>query len=142
MARIGTYTLATSPISGADKLVGTETTNNDATKNFSVQEVSDFVKPYKVYVALLTQSGTNPPVAIELENTLGTITFGYQSSGVYTVNSSGLFTASKTWTNPTLKDNTNLQLSMYRNTSSLLYLVDADGDNGLLETSIEIRVYP
>lgn len=142
MARIGTYTLATSPISGADKLVGTETTNNDATKNFSVQEVSDFVKPYKVYVALLTQSGTNPPVAIVLENTLGTITFGYQSSGVYTVNSSGLFTASKTWTNPTLKDNTNLQLSMYRNTSSLLYLVDADGDNGLLETSIEIRVYP
>jgi hypothetical protein len=142
MARIETYNLAASPIAGADKLIGTDSANNNETKNFSVQEVSDFVKPYKVYVALLTQSGSNPPVAIELENTLGTITFGYQSSGLYTINSSGLFTASKTWTNPTLKDNVNLQLSMYRSTSSLLYLVDADGDNGLLETSIEIRVYP
>jgi hypothetical protein len=142
MARIETYNLAASPITGADKLIGTDSANNNDTKNFSVQEVSDFVKPYKVYVALLTQSGTNPPVAIELENTLGAITFGYQSSGIYTINSSGLFTASKTWTNPTLKDNVNLQLSIYRNTDSLLYLVDADGDNGLLETSIEIRVYP
>jgi hypothetical protein len=143
MARIETYNLAASPIAGADKLIGTDSANNNDTKNFSVQEVSDFVKPYKVYVALLTQSGTgNPPTAIVLENTLGAITFGYQSSGVYAVNSSGLFTASKTWTNPTLKDNVNLQLSIYRNTDSLLYLVDADGDNGLLETSIEIRVYP
>ena len=29
------------------------------------------VKPYKVYIALLNQSGTNAPVAIVLENTLG-----------------------------------------------------------------------
>ena len=43
MAKIGTYTLASSPISGADKLVGTETTNNDATKNFTIQEISDFI---------------------------------------------------------------------------------------------------
>jgi len=112
----------------------------------SNKAVADYVNssgsPYKVYTALLTQSGTSAPTAIELENTIGAITFGYSSSGVYTVNSSALFTASKTWTNPTLKDNTNLQLSMYRNTDSLLYLVDANGDNGLLETSIEIRVYP
>lgn len=141
MAKIETYNLASSPISGADKLIGTDSANNNDTKNFSVQEVSDFVKPYKVYTALLTQSGANPPTAIVLENTLGTITFGYQSSGVYTVNSSGLFTANKTWTNPTLKDNVNLQLSMYRNTSSTLFIIDSDGDNGLLETSIEIRVY-
>jgi hypothetical protein len=141
MAKIQTYNLAASPIAGADKLIGTDSANNNETKNFSVQEVSDFVKPYRVYVALLTQSGSNPPTAIELENTLGPITFGYISSGLYAINSSGLFTANKTWTNPTLKDNVNLQLSIDRNTSSLLYLVDADGDNGLLNTSIEIRVY-
>jgi hypothetical protein len=98
-------------------------------------------RPYKVYTALLTQYGTNAPTAAVLENTIGTITFGYQSPGNYTVNSSALFTANKTWTNLTNKDNATLPLSMYRNTDSLLFLIDANGDNGLLETSIEIRVY-
>jgi hypothetical protein len=85
---------------------------------------------------------TGAPVVTVLENTIGNIWFTYSSSGIYMVNSSALFTASKTWTNPTIKDNINLPLSMFRNTDSLLYLIDANGDNGLLETSIEIRVYP
>jgi hypothetical protein len=42
------------------------------------------VKPYKVYSALLTQSGTDAPVATILENTLGyDITWGYIGIGVY-----------------------------------------------------------
>jgi hypothetical protein len=40
---------------------------------------------YKVYTALLTQTGTDAPVAIVLENTLGyNITWGYDNVGVYT----------------------------------------------------------
>lgn len=40
--------------------------------------------PYKVYSALLTQSGTNAPVATVLENTLGYgITWEYLNVGVY-----------------------------------------------------------
>ena len=40
---------------------------------------------YKVYTALLTQSGTDAPVATVLENTLGyNITWGYSNVGVYT----------------------------------------------------------
>ena len=50
---------------------------------------------YRVYTALLTQSGTNPPVATILENSLGNITFGYTSAGNYTINSLGLFELSK-----------------------------------------------
>jgi hypothetical protein len=63
MARIETYVRAASPISGADKLIGTDSANNNETKNFTIQEISDFVGlgPYKVYTALLTQSGGDNP---------------------------------------------------------------------------------
>ena len=40
--------------------------------------------PYKVYTALLTQNGNNPPVATELQNTLGvTVTYQYTITGYY-----------------------------------------------------------
>ena len=43
-----------------------------------------FTSPYKVYSALLTQFGTNPPVATVLENTLGdTLVWSYNIQGVY-----------------------------------------------------------
>jgi len=42
-------------------------------------------RPYKVYTALLTQSGTDAPVAKVLENTLGTVTFIYEGTGLYRV---------------------------------------------------------
>lgn len=42
------------------------------------------VAPYKVYTALLTQTGTSAPVATVLENTLGvTPVWSYLSTGVY-----------------------------------------------------------
>lgn len=41
---------------------------------------------YKVYTALLTQSGTNAPVATVLENTLnGNVTFSFISTGIYEI---------------------------------------------------------
>jgi hypothetical protein len=51
---------------------------------------------YKVYVALLTQSGTNAPVAIELQNTLGVISWNYAGVGRYTANAASLFPLGKT----------------------------------------------
>jgi hypothetical protein len=45
MSKISTYTNAPSPLSGSDKLIGTETGGivENATKNFTVQELADFV---------------------------------------------------------------------------------------------------
>lgn len=41
---------------------------------------------YKVYTALLNQSGTNAPVATVLENTLnGNVTFSFISTGIYEI---------------------------------------------------------
>lgn len=43
MAKIETYPAAPSPVSGADKLIGTDSVNDNATKNFSVEEIFNFV---------------------------------------------------------------------------------------------------
>jgi hypothetical protein len=53
---------------------------------------------YKVYTALLTQSGTNAPVATVLDNTLGeVITFEYVAVGNYNIiSASGIFLQNKT----------------------------------------------
>ena len=53
---------------------------------------------YKRYVALLTQSGTDAPVATVLENTLGgTVVWTYDSEGTYIATLAGVFTENKTW---------------------------------------------
>ena len=54
---------------------------------------------YKVYTALLTQSGTDAPEAIVFENTLGgTVTWTYEDVGLYLATCSGCFTENKTMT--------------------------------------------
>jgi hypothetical protein len=53
-------------------------------------------RPYKVYTALLTQSGTSAPVATVLENTLGgTVVWSYFGVGQYVGTLIGAFTTSK-----------------------------------------------
>lgn len=52
---------------------------------------------YLVYTALLTQSGTDAPVATVLENTLGgTVVWSYLSTGSYIGTLTGAFTDNKT----------------------------------------------
>lgn len=156
MAKIESYGTAGSPISGSDKLVGTETTNNNATKNFTVQEVSDFIRPYKVYAALLSQSGSDAPVVKILENTLGNITFAYNGIGLYDINSNELFTENKTytvlqvWGDDQVTSRTaittweNSSLLTLRNLSLSGDPTDGIGNDNAIAfflTSIEIRVY-
>lgn len=55
-------------------------------------------RPYKVYTALLTQSGTDAPTAIVLENTLGgAIVWTRSSDGVYVGTLAGAFVTNKTF---------------------------------------------
>lgn len=148
MAKIETYNLASSPISGADKLIGTDSANNNDTKNFSVQEVYDFVKPYKVYVALLNQSGTDAPTAIVLENTLGAnIVWTYNGVGQYTGTLSGAFTSNKTVCFATLGNwntfvtNVALERTNNNSVSLLTFLPNDNTYNEFNNLSVEIRVY-
>jgi hypothetical protein len=105
------------------------------------------IKPYKVYTALLSQSGTSAPTAIVLENTLGTITFTYTGIGQYQINSAGLFTLDKTLLFIQGSSDGDINSAyildkLYYNTSSIINCITSGVTNGMLnKTSIEIRVY-
>jgi len=100
MAQIISYPTAT-PAS-ADYLVGSQKTTSGApinpTKKFLLSSVVQVGLGYKVYTALLSQTGVGVPTAVELKNDTGaTMTYTRSGPGVYVVTaSSGIFTANKT----------------------------------------------
>jgi hypothetical protein len=101
-------------------------------------------RPYKVYTALLTQSGINAPTVIVLENTIGDIVWNYSTTGEYTGTLVNAFTEDKTflfgYILPTsvIKIERNIVDQINVGTSTDLGVKT----NGLLNnTSIEIRVY-
>jgi hypothetical protein len=72
---------------------GTEPLVADRTKRIQltniVAPIVPSALPYKVYTALLTQSGTSAPVATVLENTTGsTMIWVRENTGYYSLNSS------------------------------------------------------
>lgn len=74
---------------------GTRTVVADASGNLSASATS--TSTYKVYTALVTQSGTSGPTATVLENTLGgTVVLSRVSAGQYKATLTGAFTANKT----------------------------------------------
>lgn len=100
---------------------------------------------YLVYTALLTQTGTNAPVATVLENTLGgTVVWSYDDTGVYVGTLTGAFPADKTvvFGQPRLVSSGEYA-SAYRDNDNMITVEVNDGaDNRLSNYSIEIRVYP
>ncbi|MCP4991780.1 MAG: hypothetical protein GY928_38680 [Colwellia sp.] len=85
------------PVVG-DYLVGTQISSSNATRNFTVGDVVNAGLGYKVYTALLTQTGVSDPVATVLKNnTTATLTWTRTAAGKYTVTAdSSIFTANKT----------------------------------------------
>ena len=75
--------------SGIESITGDFVDNSDP-----LNPIIEDPRPYKVYSALLTQTGTSNPTATVLENTLGqTITWSYNGVGAY--NSSDITTATQ-----------------------------------------------
>ena len=101
----------------------------------------DATKPYKVYTALLSQSGTNAPVATVLENNLGgTIVWTRTSAGLYTGTLAGVFTANKTWTSIT-STATGTVTGAVRTSVDAVTVATSSLDSALTNSAIEIRVY-
>jgi len=114
-------------------------------------------RPYKVYTALLTQSGTDAPVATVLENTLGgNVTYTRAQAGNYGIVSNNLFgTVDKciiflgSNKDPVFVGGSNSRvITRYSDPSSIqLYSLNLNLDEFLEEfgsirrLSIEIRVY-
>jgi hypothetical protein len=109
--------------------------------------------PYKVYTALVTQEGVDAvPIAIELENTIGDISYTYNTVGSYSIISDSLFTSNKTtiFVGPlnnglvdgfcVLSSVSISQILISTNTINALSTI-ISSDQMLINTPIEIRVY-
>lgn len=103
---------------------------------------------YLKYVALLTQSGTDAPVATVLENTLGgTVVWSYDDVGFYVGTLAGAFSANKTWFSGCANRNSDdfLATGRWGSTDTAFLIVSdfaGDGTDGWESLSFEIRVYP
>lgn len=109
--------------------------------NEIIDEVNS-IKPYKVYVATLTQSGTDAPTATVLENTLGlNPTYYYNAPGSYYLEDlAGLFASNKTAVFMQFKNGGPAMEIWVENINEID--IGTDGQNDvLLNTFLEIRVY-
>lgn len=112
--------------------------------------------PYLVYTAVLTQSGTNPPVATVLQNTLGEVpTYSYSAMGKYVINTVGnVFTSVKTaifsqnvYDQPNAGDTPIITPTFVNDPQTIsLHVINATTgaylDDVMIDVTIEIRVYP
>jgi len=104
---------------------------------------------YLVYTALLSQSGTDAPVATVLENTLGgTVVWTRNDVGDYTGTLAGVFTANKTFMIGAVNGETSSTAAIVPYTIGVnsIGFYSLDADNNPIDLSggafFEIRVYP
>jgi hypothetical protein len=99
---------------------------------------------YNIYTALLSQDATDAPTAIVLENTIGTVTYGYVSAGNYTINCTNCFTVDKTigfGGNAEFGNNGMAELVNVSWVNASQLRLEQTSNNVLVKGSIEIRVY-
>jgi len=152
MAIANSYPMGTPKSS--DLLLGTSvpdvgSNEKPTTKNFSISQVGSlinagFVGGYTVYTALITQAGTDAPVATVLQNTTsGTFTYARTGGGDYTITASGdLFTVDKTivFLNGGSSEN-NHDVAWERVSGTVINLNTHNSDGKFTAGSIEIRIY-
>lgn len=119
---------------------GTVSGSNATLSNqFVTKSQLDGVKPYKVYTALISQTGTNAPVATVLENTLGgTVTFVYSNIGNYGADLIGAFTANKTAV--IISNGAAITVASARGNTDRVS-INTVNDSEIINATIEIRVY-
>jgi hypothetical protein len=118
---------------------GIATTNLTVTGTLNNRSVSDILPTYTKYVALITQSGTNDPTVIELENTIGPIVWTRVSAGIYEGTLTGVFTVNKTYVMISQIYITTM-VGAYAKTIDIIR-VETTNDTDLLNNTLEIRVY-
>ena len=102
---------------------------------------------YLEYVALLSQTNTDAPVATVLKNTLGgTVVWTRFEAGVYFGTLTGMFPVAKTVCSPqvlfTSSGNVNTRSDFFRANDNAVEVDTGGSDSELFNTTIEIRVYP
>jgi hypothetical protein len=124
----------------------TATAGTNTTQIATTAFVQSATRPYKVYTALLTQSGTAAPTDVVLENTLGgSIVWSYSSAGVYHGTLTGAFLVNKSISFVT-GIGFNKFIGCQRLNDNVMQITSVDvvnspADTTLISTAIEIRVY-
>lgn len=148
MAIIQSYPTVTPTANDLVLIVDTSEDGNP-TKTATVSEIISATPgggagSYDTYTALLTQTGSNPPVATVLNNKLaGTMTWARTGNGDYTIISSATpFTQDKTIVflnggNNAVTHN----VTWNRISSSVIAISTHNSDDRLTGASFEIRVY-
>ena len=145
MAIISAYPVGT-PAAG-DYLVGSDITTAgtqiNPTKNFVLSDVIATGLGYTAYTALLTQTGTNAPVATLLQNNTGaTFTWARTGSGTYTITaSSNAFTSNKTIVFYNLGEYAASSRYPWVRTSDTVVTLSLGGDGRITNGAFEIRIY-
>ena len=132
-------------VGGVQTVTGTAVNNTDPHNPV----INSTTSPYKVYTAILNQSGTNAPVATVLQNTLGcTVSYAYSGVGWYTVTlSSPLMISGKTAffsQNPAFSPIVLFELSQSDVSNLTLHTRKTDGtaiDGSMNASFFEIRIY-
>ena len=147
-------TIAATNFTGSATLTGTPTAptatpGTNTTQIATMAALQVVARPYKVYTALLSQTGTNAPTATVLENTLGTVVWTRSNTGQYVGTLTGAFTDQKTIifvnrSNPAATAfDTNMAANVI-NINTVGYTTFSNSayvDGQTNSASIEIRVY-
>jgi hypothetical protein len=127
---------------------GIATTNLTVTGTLNNRSVSDILPTYTKYVALITQSGTNDPTVVELENTIGPIIWTRVGTGIYYGTLTGAFTLDKTYVMlNNVQPDSIVMASRAANDTILIQTTNLHSptaalhDTHLLKNTLEIRVY-
>lgn len=104
------------------------------------------IRPYKVYAGLISQTGTDAPTVVIMENTIGNIVWSRNIAGYYQGYLAGEFLADKTFLiiglSPFLY---NTSFTFNRGNDDAVNIQNQTNDimtDGILDnTPIEIRVY-
>ena len=157
MSEIKLTTLESQTVSANTITIGTTTddgivgnklqVNGNITSNVAtlsnqvvVKSQLDAIRPYKVYTAILTQTGTSAPTAIVLENTIGSIVWSRTVAGGYFATLTGAFITDKTTVLITNGSSNGTYIHGAAVSTSNVNVITAD-DGQIDRATIEIRVY-
>lgn len=100
----------------------------------------------KTYQALIEQEDTDPPIATEIQNTIGNIIWTRESTGLYRATLASTFTANKTLIQATIHRNGDaICLQANRANDNFIYVMTIDGDYANQDNNswtITIQIYP
>lgn len=141
------------PATGAITKAKIGTQARDQWNDLAYFDPAGAVAGVKKYVALLTQSGTDAPVATVLENTIGAIVWARSGEGAYTATLTGAFPEDKVFIMPSRLAALNsgdvaIQMTCNKEDANVIAVSTVtfpDGNTaemGLNDFSIEILVYP